>query len=65
MYEALFDLGYVAEVEVAGKYVDQSWDYINLSQTHECGNWDCVGRAIPRKGTHKWDFLCSAYLTYE
>jgi hypothetical protein len=24
----------------AGKYVDQSWEYINRSQTHECGNWD-------------------------
>jgi hypothetical protein len=22
----------------AGKYVDRSWEYINLSQTHECGN---------------------------
>ncbi len=22
------------------KYVDQSWEYINRSQTHECGNWD-------------------------
>jgi hypothetical protein len=34
------------------KYVDRSWDYINRSQTHECGNlgW---GRAIPRKGIHK------------
>ncbi len=21
------------------KYVDRSWDYINRSQTHECGNW--------------------------
>ncbi len=21
------------------KYVDPSWDYINRSQTHECGNW--------------------------
>jgi hypothetical protein len=20
-------------------YVDQSWEYINRSQTHECGNW--------------------------
>jgi hypothetical protein len=40
------------------KYVERSWDYINLSQTHECGNrgW---GRAIPRKGIHKWDFCCS------
>jgi hypothetical protein len=24
----------------AGKYVDRSWEYINCSQTHECGNWD-------------------------
>ncbi len=45
------------------KYVDRSWEYINRSQTHECGNWGW-GRAIPRKGIHKWDFRCSAYLTY-
>ena len=25
---------------------DQSWEYINRSLTHECGNWDC-GHAIP------------------
>ncbi len=42
------------------KYVDKSWDYINSSQTHECGNWGW-GRAIPRKGTHKWVFRCSVY----
>ncbi len=30
----------------AGKYVDQSWEYINISQIHEYGNWDW-GRAIP------------------
>ncbi len=40
------------------KYVDRCWDYINRSQTHECGNWGW-GRAIPRKGIHKWDFRCS------
>jgi hypothetical protein len=42
------------------KYVDRSWEYVNRSQTHECGNlyW---GRAIPRKGIHKWDFPRSAY----
>jgi hypothetical protein len=22
------------------KYVDRSWEYINCSQAHECGNWD-------------------------
>ncbi len=44
----------------AGKYVDRSWEYINRSQTHECGNWDW-GRAVPRKGIHKWDFRCSVY----
>ncbi len=36
----------------AAKYVDRSWEYINRSHTHECGNWDW-GHAIPRKGTHK------------
>ncbi len=39
-------------------YVDRSWEYINRSQTHECGNWDCC-RAIPFLGIHKWDFRCS------
>jgi hypothetical protein len=24
----------------AGKYVDEFWEYINRSQTHECGYWD-------------------------
>ncbi len=41
------------------KYVDRSWDYINRSQTHECGNWGW-GRAIPRKGIHKRNCRCSA-----
>jgi hypothetical protein len=39
----------------AANYVDQSWEYINRSQTHECRNWDC-GRAIPFLGIHKLDF---------
>ncbi len=34
------------------KYVDWSWEYINRSKTHECGNWGW-GRAIPRKGIYK------------
>ncbi len=46
------------------KYVDRSWEYINRSQTHECGNrgW---GRAIPRKGICIRNYRCSAseYLT--
>ncbi len=45
------------------KYVDRSWDNINRSQTHECGNWGW-GRPIPRKGIHKWDFYCSAEKRY-
>jgi hypothetical protein len=43
----------------AGKYVDRSWEYINHSQTNQCGNWHW-GRAIPFMGIHKWDFRCSA-----
>ncbi len=41
------------------KYVDRSWEYVNRSQTHECGNWDW-GRAIPRKGIYKRNCRCSA-----
>jgi hypothetical protein len=44
----------------AGKYMDR-WESINLSQTHECGNWES-GRAVPRKGINKWDFRCSVVL---
>jgi hypothetical protein len=40
------------------KYVDQSWEYVNRSLTHDCGNWDW-GCTIPRKGKQKWDFHCS------
>jgi hypothetical protein len=41
------------------KYVDRSWEYINRSQTHECGNWGW-GRAIPRKWIYKRNCPCSA-----
>ncbi len=40
------------------KYEDRCWEYINRSHTHEYENWDW-GRAIPRKGIHKWVFRCS------
>ncbi len=39
-------------------YVDRSWEYINRSQTHECGNWGW-GRAISRKGIYKRKCRCS------
>jgi hypothetical protein len=40
----------------AGKHVDRSWEYINRSQTHGCGNWDW-DLAIPVLGIHKWYFV--------
>jgi hypothetical protein len=40
-------------------YVDRSWEYINRSHTHECGNWGW-GRAIPSKGIYKRNCRCSA-----
>ncbi len=40
------------------KYVDWSWEYINRSKTHECGNWGS-GRAIPRQGIYKRNCRCS------
>ncbi len=42
------------------KYVDWSWEYINCSKTHECGNWGW-GRAIPRKGIYKRNCRCCAW----
>ena len=39
--------------------MDRSWEYINRSQTHECGNWD-RGHAIPFLRIHKWDLRCNA-----
>ncbi len=41
--------------------MDQTWEYVNRSQTHECGNWDW-GHTIPKKGIHKLDFPFSVYL---
>jgi hypothetical protein len=46
----------------AVKYVDRFWEYLNRSQTHECGNW-VWGRAIPFLGIHKWDFRCTRSVT--
>ncbi len=39
-------------------YVDWSWEYINRSKAHECGNWGW-GCAIPRKGIYKRNCRCS------
>ncbi len=53
----------------AGKNVDRSWEYINRSQTHECGNWDW-GRAIPFLGIYinrifRCSVVCRGYIFYE
>ncbi len=45
------------------KYVDLFWEYINRSQTHECGNWGW-SRAIPRKGIYKRNCRCSVVLLF-
>ena len=58
LWEIYISPGSVCLLCYTGKYVDQSWEYINRSQTHECGNCDW-GHAIPRKGIFKWDFPCS------
>ncbi len=56
---AIFIVYSQSAYSATGKYVDGSWEYINRSQKHGCGNWDW-GRAIPFLGIHKWDFRCSA-----
>ncbi len=44
------------------KYEDRSWEGLYKSlTTHECWNWGW-GRAIPRKGIHKWDFRYMVHL---
>ncbi len=53
---------YWSAYSAARKYVDRSREYINRSQTLECGNWDW-GRAFPFLGIHKWDIRCSAWCT--
>ncbi len=45
------------------KVCGPTWEDINSSQTHECGNCDW-GCAIPRKGIHKSDFRCSVLVQY-
>ncbi len=50
---------HLSAYSAVGKYVNRSWEYINRSQTHECGNWG-RGCAIPFLGIHKWGFSCGA-----
>jgi hypothetical protein len=39
------------------KKVDRSWDYINRSQIHKCGNWE-RGRAVSFLGIYiNWIFF--------
>ncbi len=37
-------LGSVHKHISCSRMADRSWEYINRSQTHECGNWDCGPR---------------------
>jgi hypothetical protein len=48
----------------AEEYADQWWEYINRSQTHEFGNWDC-GRAIPFLGIFVSSFRHWFFAVYE
>ncbi len=49
----------VSDLYIPYSAYSAAWEYINRSQTQECGNWDW-GRAIHFLGIHKWDFRCSA-----
>jgi hypothetical protein len=44
-------------------YVDRSWEYINRSQTHECGNWVC-GCEIPFLGIIVSNFRYCVFAVY-
>jgi hypothetical protein len=44
------------DIFLQAEYSDRLWEYINRSQTHECGNWD-EGHAFPFLGifvSHFW-----------
>jgi hypothetical protein len=45
----------------ATKYVDRSWEYVNRSQIHECGNWE-RGRAVSFLEIDKSDLVGSVYI---
>jgi hypothetical protein len=49
----------------AAKYADRSWEYIDRSQIHECGNWE-RGRAVSFLGILHSDLVCSVgFITVE
>jgi hypothetical protein len=41
------------------KHVDRSWELYKITHRHMNVEMGLRGRAIPRKGIHKWDFRCS------
>ncbi len=47
----------------APEYADRSWEYINRTQTHAWGNWDC-SRAGPFLGIYVSNFRYSISLQY-
>ncbi len=48
IYVPVSDLIFPGSVHIfpAAEQTDRSWEYVNLSQTNEFGNWDC-DRTIP------------------
>jgi hypothetical protein len=44
----------------AAEYADQSWEYINRKQKHECRNLDC-GRAVLSLGIYVSNFRYSIF----
>ncbi len=46
-----------------GRPLAQSWEYMNRSQTHECGNWDW-GRTIPFLGIVVSNFRYCVFVVY-
>jgi hypothetical protein len=40
IYERMIYSQYRSAYLTAAKYADRSWEYINCSQIHECGNWE-------------------------
>ncbi len=43
----------------AAKYADRSWEYINRSQIHECGNWETehYNSVLEITQFHFWEYI--------
>jgi hypothetical protein len=60
---AIYMFPWSVHIFSCSRKADRSWEHINRSQTHDCGNWD-LGRAIPNSFSGNICFKYSALCLY-